>query len=192
MPPATPDEVLAYWLGDPQAPQKKWFERSDAVDAEIRARFGDTLEAASRGELDAWSSSPRGRLAVVIVCDQFTRNVFRATPRAFAEDPRALHLALQGIATGEDHALTPIERQFLYMPLMHAEDRIHQETSVGLFDRLSQDPLAPGPVADGITWARKHRDVVARFGRFPHRNAIMGRASTEEEIEFLKKPGSSF
>jgi uncharacterized protein (DUF924 family) len=188
----TADTVLAYWLGDPPAPQKKWFSRSDAVDDEIRARFGETLEAAARGELDAWASTPRGRVALVIVLDQLSRNAFRGSARSFAQDARAAALALEAIASGEDHALGAVERHFLYMPLMHAEDRVHQETGVGVFDRLASDETAPAAISGAVKYARMHRDIVARFGRFPHRNALLGRASTQEEIAFLKEPGSSF
>ena len=187
----TATDVLAFWLGDPPAPQKQWFARSDAIDAEIRTRFGATIESAARGDLDAWASTPLGRVALVIVLDQFSRNAFRGSARAFAQDARALALGLEAIASGDDLAVTPIERHFLYMPLMHSEDRVHQDTGVGAFDRLSTTD-APAAITGAIKWARMHRDIVTRFGRFPHRNDVLGRASTPEEIEFLKLPGSGF
>ncbi len=187
----TATAVLSFWLGEPPAPQKQWFARSDATDAEIRTRFGATIESAARGELDAWASTPLGRVALVIVLDQFSRNVFRGTARAFAQDARALALALEAIASGEDLALGPVERHFLYMPFMHAEDRVHQDIGVGAFDRLASTD-APAAITGAIKYARMHRDIVTRFGRFPHRNETLGRASTPEEVEFLKLPGSGF
>lgn len=186
-----PVDVLRFWLGEPPEVQKHWFAKSDAFDAEIRERFGATLDAAAKGELDGWSSTPRGRVALVVVLDQFSRNLHRGTARAFEQDSRALALTVEALAAGHDLVLSPIERHFLYMPLMHSEDRVHQDTSVGAFDRLAGAD-APSAITGAVRYARSHRDIVSRFGRFPHRNAALGRPSTPEEIEFLKQPGSAF
>ena len=185
---ATIDDVLGFWFdGDRQRPE--WFRKDAAFDALVRERFGATIDAALAGDLDAWSASPRGALARVIVLDQFTRNAFRDTPRAFIGDAQALTAARALVASGEDRALRPIERQFVYLPFEHAEDPASQAQALRLFSALATD--AP-ELGDLIGWAQRHHDVIARFGRFPHRNAILGRPSTAEEIEFLKQPGSSF
>jgi uncharacterized protein (DUF924 family) len=189
-----PEEILSFWLGDGSRPRDEWFRRSEAFDEEIRARFGDAIERARDGELDAWKAQPRGRLALVILLDQFSRNVFRGSARSFAHDGAALALALEGIVVGEDRGLSPLERSFLYMPLMHAEDRAVQERSCAEFARLAAEappPLA-GYLATAAKFARAHRDIIERFGRFPHRNAVLGRSSTAEETEFLGEPGSAF
>jgi len=175
------DDVLSFWLGPagtpPLANAKKWFTRDDAFDAEIRARFGEAIHAATRGQLDSWRTTARGRLAFVILCDQLSRNAFRGTARMFAQD-----------------ALGLIEKQFLLMPLMHAEDRARQKRSVELFEKILAE--SPPHLADNsknsLKYARMHADIVERFGRFPHRNENLGRSSTPEEEEFLKGPGSSF
>lgn len=189
-----PEDVLTFWFGEYPRPREQWFKRTDAFDAAVRARFGETLESAGRGELDEWTSSPRGRLALVIVLDQFSRNAFRDSARAFAQDGRAQTVARQGIDAGEDRQLSPIERNFIYMPLLHAEDRAMQARAVALFERLAKE--APPELVEWLAmaagFARRHRDIVDRFGRFPHRNSSLGRDSTPEELEFLKQPGSSF
>jgi uncharacterized protein (DUF924 family) len=187
-----PDEVHRFWFGAPGdahylQPRALWFTKSDAIDREIGERFGLTVEAALAGQLDAWAAAPRSALALVIVLDQFTRNIFRGTARAFAGDARALAVATRLVDTGRDLSLLPIERWFAYMPFEHSERLVDQLEAVRLFERLAADGVdAP------LEWARRHYDVIARFGRFPHRNAILGRASTPEEIEFLKQPGSGF
>jgi len=185
-------DVLAFWFGEPGSPdhlrpRELWFTKSDATDRLIAERFGALVEGALLGEHDDWAATPRGALALVIVLDQFTRNIFRGTPRAFAGDPRALALATRLVDTGRHLALAPAERWFVYMPFEHSERLLDQYESVRLFERLAADGLE-GP----LEWARKHFDVVVRFGRFPHRNAILGRASTPQEVEFLKQPGSGF
>jgi len=195
------EEVLAFWFGEldakgraDQAHAIRWWKKDEAFDREIRERFGALHEAILRGEHEDWLASPRGRLAYVIVLDQFSRNMFRGTPRMFAADARALEVAEEGIARGDDRALAFAERQFLYMPLEHAEDLAAQERCVELF-RAWREEL-PTELRDGLTealdYAIAHRDIIARFGRFPHRNAILGRESTAEELEFLEQPGSSF
>ena len=185
-------EVLSFWFGEPGSadylrPRELWFTKSDATDRLIAEQFGPLVERALLGQHDDWAATPRGALALVIVLDQFTRNVFRGTPRAFAGDPRALAIATRLVDTSRDMALAPVERWFVYMPLEHSERLLDQYESVRLFERLAADGLdAP------LDWARRHFEVVRRFGRFPHRNAILGRESTSEEMEFLKQPGSGF
>ena len=174
------DDVLEFWLADPA----RWFRKDPAFDAEIGARFGALHAAIEAGDHEAWRATPRGALAYVIALDQFARNMFRGTPRSFASDPRALTAATASIARGDDAHLTPPERAFLYMPLMHSEDLADQDRCVALFEALG--------IATNLTYAEAHRAVIRRFGRFPHRNAILGRASTPEEIAFLAEPGSSF
>ena len=176
-----PLDVLAFWRA---AGPDRWFERNADFDAEVAARFGAVYAAAAKGELAQWEAAPDCALALAIVLDQFSRNMFRDTPGMFASDPRALEIALEGIARGDDRELAEVERAFLYMPLMHSEDRAIQERSVALFTALGR--------AEQVKYAEMHRDIVARFGRFPHRNAILGRTSTPDEVEFLTQPGSSF
>jgi len=192
-PPAA--EVLDFWFGAPGSPEhgrarELWFTKRDETDASIRARFGPLIEAALRGQCGGWCATGqpvRGALALIVLLDQFTRNAFRDTPRAFAGDSQALTVAAALVEGGDDRMLSPLERWFAYLPFEHAESLPLQERSVALFERLAQDGLdAP------LEWAIKHRDVIARFGRFPHRNAILGRASTAEEIAFLAQPGARF
>jgi uncharacterized protein (DUF924 family) len=184
--------VLSFWFGEPGSaeylqPRALWFTKSEATDRLIAERFGPMVERALLGQHDDWAATPRGALALVLLLDQFTRNIFRETPRAFAGDPRALALATRLVDTSRDMTLAPVERWFVYMPLEHSERLLDQFESVRLFERLAADGLdAP------LEWARRHFDVIKRFGRFPHRNAILGRASTPAELEFLSQPGSSF
>lgn len=193
-----PDDVLDFWLGPsdsaPLANGTKWYRKDDAFDSEIKDRFETSLELAARGALDRWKTTPRGRLALVILLDQLSRNMFRGTPRAFALDARACDSTLEATAAGDESSLTTVERSFLYMPLMHAEDMDRQRECVAAFGRLRGD--APAElvkfVENGLDYAKRHAEIVERFGRFPHRNAILGRTSTPEEVEFLKRPGSSF
>jgi len=190
----SPDDVLSFWLGDASKPREEWFRKSEALDEVIRSRFGPAIARAATGDLDVWKASARERLALVILLDQFSRNAMRDTPRAFAQDPRALALAMEAIEAGEDASLLPIERAFLYMPLMHAEDRAAQARGVALFEKLAANapPSLTEYLRSSLGFARAHRDIVERFGRFPHRNAVLGRATTPEEAEFLKQKGSSF
>lgn len=194
----SPEDVLRFWFGEPGDPPlakaSSWFQRSDAFDAQIRERFGATLERAARGELDTWRTTPRGRLALVVLLDQFSRNVFRGTPGAFAQDALALAVAEQALAAGDAAVLSPTELQFLLMPLMHAEDPSAQHRCVEGFE--AQRDAAPAALRDAaegaLRYARMHADIIVRFGRFPHRNAILGRPSTAEEEEFLTQSNSSF
>jgi uncharacterized protein (DUF924 family) len=190
----TPQDVLSFWMGDGKSPRAAWFQKSDAFDESIRSRFEDAIDRASSGLLDAWADGPWGALALVVLLDQMSRNAFRGTPRSFAYDVRAREIATRAIDAGHDAQLAPLERAFLYMPLVHAEDRASQARAVALFEVLAAS--APAELADyfknSVKFARLHRDIVDRFGRFPHRNAVLGRASTPEEVAFLKEPGSSF
>jgi len=178
---ACPDDVLDFWF-DP-ANEAHWWRRSDAFDAEIFRRFGVLHESATRCELWQWRASAEGRLAEIIVLDQFSRNLHRGSARAFAADPLALALAQTAVATGADRAVDQRRRVFFHMPYMHSESRAIHEVALQLF--------ADAP-AGNRDYERRHKAIVDRFGRFPHRNAALGRASTPEEIEFLKTPGSSF
>jgi uncharacterized protein (DUF924 family) len=187
-----PAEVLEFWFGAPGSPEygqarDVWFTKSDATDALIRERFGPALESALHGGLDAWSGTPHGALALIVVLDQFARSIHRETPRAFEGDMAAVGLAARLVDGGRDRALIPVERWFAYMPFEHSESLLHQYESVRLFEQLAQAGLETP-----LPWARRHFDVIRRFGRFPHRNEILGRESTFEELEFLKLPGSRF
>jgi uncharacterized protein (DUF924 family) len=192
------NSILEFWFGrDPDhqlAMSSRWFTSSKEFDAEIRGRFGPSIEAALTGEFSSWSEEPHGNLALVILLDQFTRNVFRGTPRAFAGDARALSLAKRAIEWGFEAPLSVLERAFLYMPFEHSELLEDQGTAVEKFEILTAG--APGSLRElcenFLDYARQHEAIIRRFGRFPHRNAILDRASTPEEVEFLKQPGSSF
>ena len=195
------ESVLAFWFGSPGSAaevagrqSKLWFGKSPANDQAVIDRFAATLLAAAAGQLDHWTTTPRGRLALVIVLDQFPHHIHRNRPQAFATDPQALGLSLDALTADEDRQLAPIERVFLYLPLEHAESLDLQERSVALYEKLARAAAADERALfdNYLDYARKHRDVVARFGRFPHRNDILGRASTPEELEFLKQPGSRF
>lgn len=188
-----PDAVLDFWFGAPPegvTPERRklWFGKSADTDALIRERFGNLHGQARSGDLTHWRAKARSCLAYVIVTDQFPRNLFRGTPDAFATDALALSAARSAIEAGFDRSLTPVERAFLYLPFEHSEDLADQDRAVALFDALRQEPGM-----DGFhDYAVAHRRIVARFGRFPHRNEILGRASTPEERAFLKEPGSRF
>ena len=182
------DDILDFWLGAGTSARDEWFRKDPAFDAAIRTHFGATVEAALAGAYSQWTAGPRGALALVLLLDQFTRNLFRGTPKMYAGDARALAVADAAVAAGHDRALASFERAFLYMPFEHAEDLAMQERSIALYSRLAEETGIESP----LEWAEKHAAVVRRFGRYPHRNAILGRASTPEEIAFLAQPGSSF
>jgi uncharacterized protein (DUF924 family) len=177
-------EVLDFWFGRPRGePRKRWFEKDAAFDAEIRQRFLPLHEALAAGLHADWLEDAQGCLARIVVLDQFPRNMFRGTPRAFATDALALAAARHAVAQGHDRGLLPVERQFVYLPFEHSESLADQERACELMRPLGEELY---------DWALRHKRVVERFGRFPHRNAILGRESTPEEVEFLKQPGSGF
>jgi uncharacterized protein (DUF924 family) len=194
-------DVLAFWFGDldeqgraDEAHVKRWWTKDTAFDQEIRDRFGALHEAIVSGAHEAWLESPRGRLAYVIVLDQFSRNMFRGTSKMFAWDEVALREAIAGIDRGMDRTVAHDERAFYYLPLMHSEELEVQQQCVDLFTawRDEVDETLRDAVANSLDFAVRHLDIVRRFGRFPHRNDLLGRVSTPEELEFLKQPGSSF
>jgi uncharacterized protein (DUF924 family) len=195
------EEVLGFWFGTLDAEGRatkevaaRWWTKDPAFDQALRDRFGALHEEVLRGEHDDWLASARGRLAAVIVLDQLSRNMFRGSARMFAADDRALAIAEEGIARGQDRELAYAERSFLYLPLEHSEDLVRQERCVELFRtwRDEAPEALRGGIDDSLDYAIAHRDIIRRFGRFPHRNALLGRESTAEELEFLKQPGSSF
>lgn len=189
-----PQTILDFWFGpvsDPKygQPRQVWFVKDPQFDLQIQERFGGIHQQAARGELQTWQEDPWPCLALIILLDQFSRNLFRGQPQAFASDPLALAAAQQGIDRGFESSFLPVQRWFLYLPFEHSEDLNHQLRSVQLFETLDQsDPEQ----AKSLTYARRHLEVIQRFGRFPHRNLILGRPSTAEEIEFLHQPGSRF
>ena len=188
MPPLARD-ILEFWFGAlPHAARATWFRKDPTFDAAIRDRFGDAIEAALVGALRDWRGEPRAALAHVLLLDQFTRNAFRDTPRAFAGDDEALLTAVAIVDAGLDPTLDTYERWFLYMPFEHAENLAMQERAIALFTRLKHDSGDATP----LDWAEKHAAIVRRFGRYPHRNATLGRESTADEIAFLQQPGSRF
>jgi uncharacterized protein (DUF924 family) len=191
---ASPEEILEFWFEDPppdlqalMAKARRWFHGSEAFDREVIARFGSTVAAAMNGELDAWSASPRSRLALVIILDQFTRNVFRGTPLTYAGDARAQDLALRSFADGTADQLAFIEQFFLSMPLLHAESLSLQrrETEIAKHLAARAPELYRPMTAMHLEQTAKYLGVIERFGRFPHRNEILGRESTPEELAFL-------
>ena len=184
---ASVEAVLDFWFGaGPQVWRKIWFVRDADFDTAC-ARFAPAREAALAGAHDAWAETPRGVLALLILLDQLSRNLFRGQAEAFAADPRARDIARAALERGFDRALTPIERVFLYLPVMHAEDLADQDLSVALCEALP--PIEGASVAEH---ARRHRDVIRRFGRYPHRNAALGRASMPDELAYLAEPGAGF
>ncbi len=170
-----PKDVLAFWFADGM--QKRWFRSTPELDEQIRTRFESLWHRAANGEYDHWSASAEGALALVVVLDQLPLNMYRGTPKAFATEAKAVQIALDAVDAGLDQQLENDHQAFLYMPLMHSEDRSHQDRAVQLFE-------AAGLVANA-RFARHHRDLIRRFGRFPHRNAILGRASTPDELDYL-------
>ena len=172
---ATPDDVISFWR---EAGQDRWFSKDEAFDQACRERFMPTYEAAARGDLNEWELTPEGALAVILLLDQFPRNMFRGQRETYRTDPVALMAADRAIERGFDTKVEPEFRRFFYLPFMHSESLRHQERSVALNEALGED---------SVKWARHHHDIVARFGRFPHRNAILGRETTPEEEAFLRE-----
>ena len=195
------DDVLSYWFGDEaddaviaqrQAPL--WWSKNPQADAEIARRFEQSVIDAEAGRLSHWLSSARGYLALILLTDQFPRNIYRGQPQSFHFDPVARWFCLEGLSQAIDRQLRPIHRLFFYLPLEHAEDLALQSRSVQLFEALETEVSAEArvPFARFAEYARQHKDIIERFGRFPHRNAILQRSSTETERAFLRQPGSSF
>jgi uncharacterized protein (DUF924 family) len=182
-------EVLSFWFAGSALPRDEWFRKDARFDALIAERFGALVDDALTGGLAAWAQEASSALAQVIVLDQFTRNIFRDSPRAFAGDALALAAARRMVASGDDQQLPPLHRVFTYLPFEHAEDRLTQAESLRLFAALTG---ADASLAQFEDYARRHAEVIERFGRFPHRNAVLGRHSTAEELQFLQQPGSRF
>ena len=188
------EAILTFWFGKPQDNQayceerlRLWFGRDPQFDQEIRDRFTNDYQLAAERRLMDWQETPRSALALVILLDQFPRNMFRADPRAFATDPLAREVATLLVQTGADRQLLPVERMFVYLPFMHSENLTHQQQSVALFQQLAQERS----YLDSLSYALGHKETIERFGRFPHRNATLGRPSTAEEREFLQQLESS-
>jgi len=193
--------ILNFWFGEllddatfPTEKGKMWFGDGSKYDETIRSQFGADHEAARNNKLDDWKRTPQDFLALIILLDQFSRHIYRDTPEAFVQDPQALALCLEGLQQKIDQQLKPVERSFFYLPLEHSEDLEVQKVCVEQFRKLVSDSPAAieFAMANSLEYAVKHFDIINRFGRFPHRNKILGRKSTSEEVEFLKQPGSSF
>ncbi|MBL4941515.1 MAG: DUF924 domain-containing protein [Colwellia sp.] len=176
------NNILKFWFE--QLTPQQWWQKSDDLDNDIQQKFGDLHQQASQAELYPWRDSAKGCLAEIIILDQFSRNIFRNTAKSFAQDSLALVLAQQAIAVGVDKELNAIERNFLYMPFMHSESLIIHQQACPLYKANGVD--------SSYQFELKHYDIIKQFGRYPHRNIILNRASTAEEIEFLKQPNSSF
>ncbi|MEM1173838.1 MAG: DUF924 family protein [Pseudomonadota bacterium] len=195
------EAILSFWfreqaLSAPQIDQRMdtWFGENEGFDQEIREQFMDDVQRASNGELDHWAEQPRGRLALILLLDQFRRNIYRGQAEAFEKDATALKLCVEGALQKKDQGLTPIQRAFFYMPLQHAESRKAQKKSVALFDQLAEavTPTYRETFLTISSFAELHHDIVEQFGRFPHRNRVLGRENTDEENEFLDDGASSF
>lgn len=195
------DELLGLWFGDNdddaevgKSQSDLWWGQSAETDDRLGARFGQAAAAAAAGTLDHWSGSPRGRLALILLLDQMPRVIHRGTPGAFAQDDKARRVADKGLASGADRLLRPIERVFFYLPFEHSEDPADQQRSVELFRRLAA--AVPDKWKESfdsyLDFAVRHKEIIDRFGRFPHRNVILGRDSTPEEVEYLEQPDSGF
>lgn len=195
------EELLLFWFGNKEddlevgeSQSALWWGKSAETDELLAGRFGQAASAAAAGTLDHWTGSPRGRLALIILLDQLPRVIHRGTPDAFAQDEKASIIAEKGLASGADRLLRPIERVFFYLPFEHSEDPADQERSVELYRDLAAGVPEKWKKSFGsyLDFASRHKAMIDRFGRYPHRNAVLGRDSTPEEIEFLKEPGSGF
>ena len=185
--------ILDFWFTPSSSPEyghfrSVWFQKNPEFDAMIRNRFGAVYQQAAAGQLTPWQGAAQTCLALILLLDQFPRNLFRGTAQAFATDLQALATAKYAVAQGYERELLPVQRWFIYCPFEHSENLEDQDRAVTLFEQLSDDPDS----AEAIDYAVRHREVILRFGRFPHRNVILGRVSTPEEEEFLGQPGSSF
>jgi uncharacterized protein (DUF924 family) len=196
-----PEAVLEFWFGAVrdyveylEASNQRWFEPNPAFDAAIRDRFFADWEQAAAGLRPPWVATPRGRLALILMLDQFSRNLWRKSPTAFAQDAAARELVHEGLSHGQDRSLAPVECIFFYLPLQHSESMEDQRLSLSLYTRLRDEapPTLRQAFEGTLDYAIRHADSIERFGRFPHRNAILGRKSTDEERHFLTLPGSSF
>lgn len=176
----SPEHVLTFWFEEHT--REDWFGGKPEFDDKIRSRFGNLVHQAEASELFSWRTTPEGRLAEVIILDQFTRQLFRGQARAFASDPLALALAQEAVANGDDLKLTDMQRQFLYTPYMHSESLVIQDESVRLYAQLDDE---------GLKFAERHRDTIQRFGRYPKRNEALGRQPTAEEIDYIADTGNS-
>lgn len=190
---ASAQAVLNFWFGSPEdldygKPRQVWFQKNPEFDTEIRSRFLSLYEQAAQGKLNSWQNSPESCLALILLLDQFPRNLFRDQPKMFASDDQALAVAQYAVEQGYDQQLLDVQRWFIYLPFEHSEDLAMQYQSVALFSDLEDNP----DNANTLDYAHRHFNVIKQFGRFPHRNAILGRESTPEEIAFLQQPGSSF
>lgn len=197
--PVSAEDVILFWFGEPGAPPlanvASWWKKDVAFDRKIKDRFERTLDRGLAGELVDWEASPRGRLGLVLLYDQLSRNMYRGTPRSFAQDGLALAVATKAIEAGDEAVLSPLEMKFLLMPFMHAEDVALQRTGLDGFIKLrdaATDEKLRASFDTSVKYARMHMAIIERFGRFPHRNAILGRTTTPEEADFLKEPHSSF
>lgn len=195
------DEILKFWFGDLKAEDvvgsnrmQLWFQKNPQTDEEIQNRFGNEVKEAASQNREDWKSTPRGTLAWIILLDQFSRNIYRNSPQSWKNDPQVLETCLSGLQKGFDKELTPIERVFFYLPLEHSEDKGVQAFSVKQFQNLARSisEKQKKQFENFLDYAIRHKEIIDRFGRFPHRNEILNRPSTSEEIEFLKQPGSSF
>lgn len=193
-------KILDFWFGglldkpDSEAVMQRWFSVDESQDADIRQRFGSLLETAEAGGLTEWENTPESQLALIVLLDQFSRNLYRGSAKAFANDARAVQLAEASVTQGWDQKLHPLQRLFIYLPFEHSEDLKHQDMAVTHFEQLSAEaPVEQRKLYDMLLdYAQRHRDVIVRFGRFPHRNQRLNRQNTPEEAQFLQEPGSSF
>jgi uncharacterized protein (DUF924 family) len=192
MPVRTPSDVLEFWFSEQS--RALWFEKNAAFDEAIRGRFEDTVRAAAAGELEHWERTAPGALALVIVLDQFPRNLYRGSARAFAADPRAREVADRAISRRLDQDIPLVQRHFFFLPFEHSESTGDQERSIALFQAWAEahDGPARDQALEQMRYVHRHAEIVARFGRFPHRNEALGRESTEAEIAFLREPMSAF
>jgi len=195
------EQILSFWFGEidadglaKQEQAKRWFRASAETDKLIRERFESDLQKAIQGQLTSWEQYPRGRLALIVLLDQFSRNIYRGTAQAFAQDELALSLCLQGIDIGHDLALQSVERTFYYLPMEHTENLEIQDKCVQHYEQLvaSVPPATAKKLQSSLDYVISHRDIIARFGRFPHRNKLLGRASTAAEREYLSQGGATF
>jgi uncharacterized protein (DUF924 family) len=196
---ASKQDILKFWFQEADSKRldfsmKRWFEPNKKFDAEIKSKFFSTIEDALNGKLDDWAATIDGSIALILIYDQFTRNIYRNSATAYTGDCRALEIAKNVITLGHDEELPLLQRLFLYLPFMHAENKMTQEQSVELYKKLVGD--SPSSVkkyfSESLEFAKKHKEVIDKFGRFPHRNKDLGRESTKEEIEFIKKKGRGF